>query len=663
MALIATMLVNLKANAEQFNRAMGQASLRTSAFERQAKAVGAAAGRAFLYIGTAAAGMAAVTLRAYAQQEEAERGLRAALNATGQAAGLHMERLLEAAAAIQRVTTVGDEAALGLMKYATNLGISAQQLPGVTRAAIGLAEALGIDVESAVRYVALALQGQFTTLQRYIPALRTAADMNEKLAIVLRIAAGGFVQGEEKAKGFWGRIQQLRNELDEVAERIGAALAPAIQSLVGWLRTLAAWIGGLNEAHVRWAALATGAVLAITGLIYVMSKLVAAVHLAKIAYAAYGVVKAWVLGMTGAGIILVAAAAVAAAAAGLAIYELAKSWEDAAEKAKKANEEQDKILSTLKGVTGAATDAAKALSPWVEEWKNVQETIEPFKKRLRELWDEIEILTRGITAEQLAMERLIKTMEYRGTEYQIADARELAEQTAEATAEVERLRTAFEATEDAQQKIDELRRAMIVLRGVEPAWVGEQLTKALLAAQTPADEITRLLQNMGAALEALSSVQLTEILEGLSKGADPANLTELVRRMAEFNRLTQEQADRAEAAREAEQKAEGVRRFAEGVKESLKTPVERFKEFREQLREAVEAGLLGEAEMTAALQKKMGDLMGRRRDEGKFMEISRGIDIKGLMGREAKPELQKLDEQIDILDDIRNSVREGGGLV
>jgi len=692
MALIATMLVNLKANAEQFNRAMASASLRTSAFERQAKVVGAAAGRAFMYIGAAAAGMAAVTLRAYAQQEEAERGLRAALNATGQAAGQHMESLLESAKAIQRLTIIGDEAALALMKQATNLGINAEQLPEVTRGVIGLSEALGINMQSAIRYGALALQGEFTVLQRYVPALRMTTDAGEKLAIVQRLMASGWEQAQERTKTFWGRLVQLKNELGDVAEKIGEALVPAAETLIGWLRTLAVWIGGINASHVRWAALATGVVLAVTGLVAVMGKLVAAVKIAKIAYAAYGVVKAWVLGMTGAGIVLVAAAAVAAAAAGVAIYKLAGSWEEAAEKAKAANEEQDKIKNTLKGVASAATDAAAGIDRMTEVEKRGQTSLDSLRKAHADMYTELNHLKSGLTEQEQGWKDLVDSIKEWGTPWQIEQANKLAGSMRHLSRVLEPLRAKAEATKDALARLAEVNKELAALRGVDAGALGEKLFEALrdivkAAGMEGVARFTTAIDNIRNAMKDLKPEQLIEIQDLLTKGVDPLILAMTVRSMAEINRELQKMTEQEEAAAAAKARFEDVQKFAEGVKESLKTPIERFKEFRDKIEEvnvalkaeaealriagkeaearAIEELMLTEAEKIAALREKMAGLMGRegRKDVGEFMEISRGIDIRGLIRGEAKPELEKLDKQIVILDDIRAEVRKGGGLV
>jgi hypothetical protein len=59
--------------------------------------------------------------------------------------------------------------------------------------------------------------------------------------------------------------------------------------------------------------------------------------------------------------------------------------------------------------------------------------------------------------------------------------------------------------------------------------------------------------------------------------------------------------------------------WAKQQADSLKTPVERFREYRDELERAREAGDLTKAQEAALLEKKMGDLMGRP-DTGRFSD-------------------------------------------
>jgi len=284
------------------------------------------------------------------------------------------------------------------------------------------------------------------------------------------------------------------------------------------------------------------------------------------------------------------------------------------------------------------------------------------------MYTELNHLKSGLTEQEQGWKDLVDSVKEWGTPWQIEQANKLAGSMRYLSRELDPLRAKAEATKDALARLAEVNKELAVLRGVDAGALGEKLFNALkdIVKATGTEGVTSIttaVDNIRNAMKDLKPEQLIEIQDLLTKGVDPLILARTVRSMAEINRELQKMTEQAEAARAAEEKAEGVRKFAESVKESLKTPVERFKEFRDQLREAVEAGLLGEAEMTAALQAKMRDLMGRRRDEGEFMEIRRGIDIRGLMGREAKPELEKLDEQIDMLEKIETNTREAGGLV
>jgi hypothetical protein len=80
-----------------------------------------------------------------------------------------------------------------------------------------------------------------------------------------------------------------------------------------------------------------------------------------------------------------------------------------------------------------------------------------------------------------------------------------------------------------------------------------------------------------------------------------------------------------------------LKNFAQSVQDSLKTPIDRFKEFRDQIDQAVNAGLLSSDQGLSALQNKMKDLMGGKSAQGEFKTVDTSlIDIRGLQGKDDK---------------------------
>jgi len=205
--------VELGTRDRNFNRGMARAEKRTRGFASNGlvtiatiTAIGAAMGKLIKLSNT---------------QEDAERDIGAALRAHGDEAERLLPILKKQAAAIQKLTRFGDEQNLQTMATLRNLGVQGDALGTATKQAIGLAKALGLDSNAAAKYTALARQGEFTILQRYVPALRSATSEAEKQAIVTDLMNKGWKQAQESAQTTSGQIDQLANAFGDLGETIG----------------------------------------------------------------------------------------------------------------------------------------------------------------------------------------------------------------------------------------------------------------------------------------------------------------------------------------------------------------------------------------------------------------------------------------------------------
>lgn len=176
-------------------------------------------------------GGVALAVREFAKDEASSMRLGTALDLLGGRAHNMRGELERLASTMQRQTVYSDDAVRSAMAYGVNVGITAEKIPEATRAAIGLSNALGIDLQSAMKLTALAMQGDFTMISRYIPAIRTAGSETEKMAKFLEFVKRGFAGAEADAQTFTGKMTRLYNQVGELAERIGAAFVPAIGSI------------------------------------------------------------------------------------------------------------------------------------------------------------------------------------------------------------------------------------------------------------------------------------------------------------------------------------------------------------------------------------------------------------------------------------------------
>jgi predicted RNA-binding protein with PIN domain len=180
------------------------------------------------------------------QQEDATFRLAAALRATGTYSNQTMRDLQAFASEMQRVTVYSDNVTLSLMQTLTTLGVESEQLKLATQMTIGLADSLGLGAEATARYVALALQGEYTMLRRYVPALRDAKNETEALTILTDVAAKGFEISQAKAETTSGSIERMKNALGNLGAEIGEKFLPQIKQATNAITEnkegIASWI-------------------------------------------------------------------------------------------------------------------------------------------------------------------------------------------------------------------------------------------------------------------------------------------------------------------------------------------------------------------------------------------------------------------------------------
>ena len=120
------------------------------------------------------------SVTAYMNQEKADRRLAASLLSIGDASTTTRKRLISFASELQKTTGLEDDAIENLISFGLQMGISTDKIEDATKGAIGLSKAFGMDLEAAMKAVAMANKGQFTQLARYIPELRVANTEAEK---------------------------------------------------------------------------------------------------------------------------------------------------------------------------------------------------------------------------------------------------------------------------------------------------------------------------------------------------------------------------------------------------------------------------------------------------------------------------------------------------
>lgn len=177
---------------------------------------------AFIAMGVAvlaavASGIAIMTkaVRAANEQEAAETSLTVALGKKNQA-------LLDDAAALQQVSTFGDEQIIQAQALIAMFVKEEAQIKLATRAALDLAAAKGMSLAAAADLVAKTLGSTTNALTRYGIAVTGAVGSTERLTSLtenIEKVFGG--QAQAQALTFGGVIKQLQNDYGDLWEEIG----------------------------------------------------------------------------------------------------------------------------------------------------------------------------------------------------------------------------------------------------------------------------------------------------------------------------------------------------------------------------------------------------------------------------------------------------------
>jgi len=168
------------------------------------------------------------SIDAFLTEEAAIKKWEGALRASGNEVVLNTEAMRKLGAEMQRTTVLEDDVVIGMGQMALSMGVTTDRMEETIRGAIGLSRAFGIDETAALKMAAGAMQGKFTMIGRYIPAMKAAKTEAEKMAIAQRAMANAFIVAQSEAESGSGKLTRLKNEWGDFKEQIGEALAPAL---------------------------------------------------------------------------------------------------------------------------------------------------------------------------------------------------------------------------------------------------------------------------------------------------------------------------------------------------------------------------------------------------------------------------------------------------
>jgi hypothetical protein len=188
-------------------------------------------------------------IRTAQEAESADIALQSALRATGLEVENNVRNLSSYADELMNVTIYDDEMIKNTMSTMQNIAkfSSVETLEQATKAAMGLADAFGMDLNTAMMLVGKAAAGNTAMLGRYGIVLDETASQEEKFNQVLQIGASYFSISEERAKSSTGKLEQLKNSWGELKEMLAGGIVPILSKTVDILKPLIDRIAGAKD--------------------------------------------------------------------------------------------------------------------------------------------------------------------------------------------------------------------------------------------------------------------------------------------------------------------------------------------------------------------------------------------------------------------------------
>lgn len=189
-----------------------------------------------LVAGFASAFVGSEVVKAAEEQEDSINRLNVALSAAGNYSEATSQHFQDFASSIQRTTRFSDDQVLsnaGLLESITRL--NGDGLEKALSASINLSSAMGIDLETAVRTVGKAAEGNVSSLKKFGIQVKTGATDTETFSnalLVLNAKFGDAAKGDIQT--FSGSTTRLKNSFGEVKESIGNLIIqnPTVLSIV-----------------------------------------------------------------------------------------------------------------------------------------------------------------------------------------------------------------------------------------------------------------------------------------------------------------------------------------------------------------------------------------------------------------------------------------------
>lgn len=187
------------------------------------------------------------------ESEDAVNRLNAALEATGQFSEEASKDLQNYAEAVQQTTRFSDDQVISNLALLQSLGnFTKNGLKVANDAALNLASALRIDLDSATKLIGKAANGNTEAFTRYGISIRKGRDDAESLANTLQALSKFQDRASKDADSFGGAIAKSTNAFSNLLEELGKIITQSPE-IIKFVNGLADVFNGLAE-ETRQAA-------------------------------------------------------------------------------------------------------------------------------------------------------------------------------------------------------------------------------------------------------------------------------------------------------------------------------------------------------------------------------------------------------------------------
>lgn len=268
MAVNTSMFVKIGANISDFSSKMKNVQRSLTNTSKQMKNIGKSMS---MSVTAPLAGFAALSVKAFSEQAEAEQKLLTALKGNEKA----FASLTAQAKELQKVTLFGDEETMQAQALIAAMVKEEEQILKVMPLVQDFATAKGMDLAGAADLVSKTLGSSTNALSRYGIEVTGAVGSQERLESLtkgLTVAFEG--QAEAVAKVGAGPLIQLKNQFGDLMEEIGGLVMGALIPLLEWIKSALTWFQSLSKETKTTTVVIAGLTAAIGPLVYIGGVLV-----------------------------------------------------------------------------------------------------------------------------------------------------------------------------------------------------------------------------------------------------------------------------------------------------------------------------------------------------------------------------------------------------